>query len=153
MASRTAPAFVDALKTIIEARAGFIALGGEVATAPIAPDAPHPERVIVFVRVDSRVSEFASIKGDPAQVPQDEEYVWEGTVIGIATGSSEAAAVEARNAAAALLDELDGALRDNRRITGARSNILVTADWDQGIWRDGGRVCQITFGVRVRHRI
>ena len=112
-----------------------------------------PERALVLIRVASNSDIYAI--GDHSQSGVLEEYVIEGTAIGIArgpAGADEATAKVARDAATAMLDVLDSVIRDpsNYRLAGTRKVHLGSGDIDQGVWDTTARICVITFGIDVR---
>lgn len=151
--------FIDTLKTLLEADAAFIALGGSVRTGPISTKDEEPERIVAIHGATNDVDVVAL--GDQA-VSAAQQGTWDVTgqifgsaVIGTEPDGDENATKEARDAAAAMRNALDDVLRSNNAGIGAgtKTQRLLTETWTQGSGDSGTlRTCRIDFTIRVRVR-
>ena len=77
MSSLTAPGFLDALRTLLLARAHMVADPTiAVYTGPIGPDTANPRMAVVFVSVEDHLEPAAL--GPQTQVTQSERYTIDG---------------------------------------------------------------------------
>ena len=153
MSSLTAPGFLDALRTLLLARAHMVADPTiAVYTGPIGPDTANPRMAIVFVSVEDRLEPAAL--GPQTQVTQSERYTVDGLAAGISPLKGETGIKAARDACLLLLAELNQQLREDMTVSGTVEwAYLATVHWDQGLDADRGRICVATFGIEVKARI
>lgn len=149
MATTTVPAFLDALKTALEARAGLV--GVTIATCPLA------EEAIESIEFGYRIT---GTQGWAAmgQRRREDNYVITGIVWIAKDGGGEtaqAAAKEARDRVYELFAELEAQLRDTPWLTNIVAGLgaqLTRVDFDQW-YDDAKRIARMTFEISVSGRI
>lgn len=144
-APSTVPAFLDALKTALDARAGLD--GVEVATAPQGSGTRNES---IQVHDVTQGEEWALLGARTA----DETYAVALTVWVVKPGAGEALAKTARDRAYTLMAEVAAALRENPHMGGDSIKVaaMSSADLDQGV-NPNGRWAQLTFEVQVEARL
>lgn len=141
----TVPAFLDALKALLSARAGLT--GVTVATAPTGD--PIPTESIQFFGL-AEDQEWGAI----GHKRRNESYTVQGGIFVIRRGAGEAKAKEVRDRAYAILAELEDAIRVDPGVSASvRQCELTQAVLDQG-GEDNGRwaALQISIGVKAELR-
>lgn len=140
----TVPAFLDALKAGLEARAGLSAV--QVSTALL--DGESRSESIQMARVDQDED-----WGPIGARTKDENYEVAMVIWKVQPGAGEATAKTARDRVYAILAEVAAWLRENPRpLAGVMVAAMSNADLDQGVNPDG-RWAQLTFAVRVEARL
>ena len=146
MATTTVPAFLDALKTALEARAGLA--GVTIATCPLK------EEAIESIEFGYRIT---GTQGWAAfgQRSREDNYVITGIVWIAKDGAGETVAKEARGRVYDLFAELEEQLRDQPWLTNVVAGLgaqLTRADFDQW-YDDAKRIARMTFDISVSGRI
>lgn len=147
MASTTVPAFLDALKAQLEARAGLT--GATIATAPTAMDVM--ESVEFGHHIDG-----SQAWGSLGQRSRKEEYIVGGVVWVAKDGAGEAVAKEARDQVFDWFGELEAQLRSDPWVnqtvvgdTGAQITGGVLDQWPS----DRQRIARILFQITCKAKL
>jgi hypothetical protein len=145
------PAFLDALKALLDARPGIIGPPlVTVATGWLYDDTP-PEAIILYGTV-SAAREEVGMRG-PQGFSYDHNVVVAGTIWILKSGQGETVIKAARDRAYGLLNEVDATLAANPTVSGTVKYAAVTADPCLQGASDEGRWCEISFQVTYRARI
>ena len=155
MATLTAPAVMDALKTRMDALASFTAQKGRFVTGPPNENDGWPHRTIALVAVRG-TADIVTL-GQHSR-SREENYIIEGFAAAQANNpeSDDVAIKRARDQVAALIASLAEVVNgETAWLEAINSNShslrahLSTVDWDQGIDSDNNRQCVVTFGIAV----
>jgi hypothetical protein len=149
-ATSSIPAFFDALKALLDVRAGIVGPPlVAVATGDLAADTP-PEAIILAGAAGPR--ENVGLRG-PQGISQDQNVTVRGAIWIVKPGQGESIIKAARDRAYALLGELEQQLKSTPTVSGTCQYATVTGDiLEQGL-NDAGRWAQITWEITYRARL
>lgn len=145
MATTSVPAFLDALKAQLEARAGLADVG--IYTSP------QNEEVTESIEFGYRI---AGTQGWAAlgQRARNDDYAVTGIIWKAADGAGEATAKEARDWVYTTFGELEEALRDDMHLSDTLviGCQLIRADFSQW-YDDRKRMARLEFDIAAKSRI
>ena len=153
----TAPAYVDGLVTALKARAGLA--GIDISTGPIPRELVRTQAIAV-VAVMPSAQDPADIGPPTNSRSMEERYTIVGGIIARALGKGEPIIKAARDSAAAMLEEIDQAVRADFSMginegVGGDNPVTVAflsrKEMDQGI-EDKYRWCSIGWAIDVTAR-
>lgn len=145
------PAFLDNLKTLLDARAGLIGPPlVTVATGDLGTETPR--EAIILYGTPTAEREEVGMRG-PAGFSYDHNVTVAGVIWIVKPGQGEPVIKQARDRAFDLLDEIDAALAADPKVGGACYFAAVTGDvLEQGA-NDEGRWCQLNLLITYRARL
>lgn len=145
------PAFLDNLKTILDARSGIIGPPlVTVSTGDLGTETPR--EAIVLYGAPTAEREEVGMRG-PAGFSYDHNVTVAGAIWIVKPGQGETVIKQARDRAFDLLDEIDAALAADPKVGGACYFAAVTGDvLEQGA-NDEGRWVQISLTITYRARL
>jgi hypothetical protein len=144
------PGFLDALKALLDARAGIVGPPlVTVATGDLAADTP-PEAVLLFGATGPRTE--VGMRG-PQGFSYDQDVIVRGAIWIVRPGQGETTLKAARDRAYALLGEVEAQLKATPTVTGTCQYAAVSDETlEQGV-NDAGRWCQLSFEMQYRARL
>ncbi|HTE69092.1 MAG TPA: hypothetical protein VK942_10095 [Actinomycetes bacterium] len=150
-ATSSIPAFFDALKALLDARAGIIGPPlVTVATGDLAADTPKESIVLFGTPTANR--EAVGLRG-PQGISHDHNVVVAGAIRVVKPGQGETVIKAARDRAYAVLAELENQLKATPTVSDTCKFAAVTDDpLEQGA-NDEGRWAQISFQITYRARL
>lgn len=145
------PAFLDALKALLDARAGLIGPPlVTVSTGDLGTETPR--EAIVLYGTPTAEREEVGMRG-PAGFSYDHNVTVAGAIWIVKAGQGETVIKQARDRAFAVLNEVDATLAASPSVSSTCYFAAVTADvLEQGA-NDDGRWCQISFTITYRARL
>src|SRR5262245_46624379 len=144
------PAFLDALKALLDARAGIIGPPlVTVATADLGLETPR-EAIILYGAVGER--ENVGLRG-PQGISQDENVTLTGAVWNVTPGQDATVIKASRDRAYTLLAELEATLKADPTVSGTVYFANVTSGGHEAGPNDEGRWTQLNFAVTFRARL
>jgi hypothetical protein len=149
-ATSSIPAFFDALKALLDARAGIIGPPlVTVATGNLAADTPKLA-IVLFGATGPR--ESIGLRG-PQGISQDENVTVSGAIWIVKPGQDETVIKAARDQAATLLAEVEQTLKANPTVSGTCQYASVSASAIEAGAIDEGRWHQTSFEITYRARL
>jgi hypothetical protein len=149
-ATSSIPAFFDALKALLDARAGIIGPPlVTVATGDLAADTPK-EAIVLFGALGPR--ESVGLRG-PQGISADENVTVRGAIWIVKPGQGETVLKAARDRAAAILAELEQTLKANPTVSGTCQYAAVSSSGHEAGVNDEGRWHQTSFEITYRARL
>jgi hypothetical protein len=158
-ATSSIPAFFDALKALLDARAGIIGPPPvTVATADLGTDTP--KLAIVLFGTPTANREAVGLRG-PQGISYDHNVVVAGAIWTVKPGQGDTVVPpataspikQARDGAYALLAELEQTLKANPTVSGTCQFAAVTSDPLEQVATDEGRLAWIGFQITYRARL
>ncbi|HJU00262.1 MAG TPA: hypothetical protein VJ966_03545 [Actinomycetes bacterium] len=146
------PAFLDALKVLLDARPGLQGPPAvTVATGDLAAETPR-EAIILAAARGPRAT--AGLRNPAAGgVPRNQDTVVFGAIWIVKPGQGETVIKAARDRAYALLGEVEQTLLANPQVGGSCMWAFIGTDSiDQGV-NDQGRWAQVDFEITYRARL
>jgi hypothetical protein len=149
-ATSSIPAFFDALKALLDARANIIGPPlVTVATGDLAADTPK-EAIVLFGALGPR--ESVGLRG-PQGISADENVTVRGAIWIVKPGQGETVIKQARDRAAALLAEVEQTLKANPTVSGTCQYAAVSSSGHEAGANDEGRWHQLNFDITYRARL
>jgi hypothetical protein len=149
-ATSSIPAFFDALKALLDARAGIIGPPlVTVSTGDLGLDTPR-EAIILASALGPR--ESVGLRG-PQGISADENVTVRGAIWIVKPGQGETVIKQARDRAAALLAELEQTLKANPTVSGICQYAAVSSSGHEAGANDEGRWHQLNFEITYRARL